>query len=288
MKFFWFIGLLFIFSSCIKNNPTPSWISIEKWQLEANILLSGAEGELTHNFTDAFVYVDDKLIGVFELPIKIPVLITGENKKIMVYPAVRNNGIAATKKLYPFCEPHIIYSNLIAGETVTINPKTRYYSVCDFAWTEDFESAGIKITTDMTTSNATIEQVMHTDPGKTGNCGHIALTLSDSLWTGYSNDQLQLPIGGAEVYLEIDYKNSNNLLTGVLGISAGSTKINPNIQLNQQNPSNWEWKKIYIDLKEIVSSSSTAEYFEIYLQALIDAAEAEGDIYIDNVKVIHF
>jgi hypothetical protein len=287
MKFLSLFGLLFIFSSCVKNNPEPTWIQIEKWQLEANPFISGLEGELNHNFTDAYVYIDEKIIGIFELPIKLPLLIDGY-KKIMIYPAIRNNGISASKKIYPFCQPHVLYATMVKGETITINPKTQYYTNCNFAFIEDFESAGIKFTTDPS-SNAMIEQIPHTDLGKSGNCGHIAMTITDSIWTGYTHAQMVLPKGSAEVFLEIEYKTTNNVLTGVLGITLpGTKKINPNIQLNAQSPTDATWKKIYIDLKEIVSSSTTADYFEQYLQAQIDAGKTSSDIYIDNYKIIHF
>lgn len=286
MKLAGLFGLLFIFSSCIKNNPKPAWIEIDQWALQANPLLNGAEGDLTHNFTDAYVYVGGKTMGIFELPVKIPVLLEG-NLEIKVYPVVRNNGIAATKKMYPFCEPYVITKNLVKNETIHLAPVTRYSTAAYFPWTEDFESAGIKFTTDPS-SNASIEQVSHTDPGKSGHCGHIGLTLSDSAWTGYTHAQMQLPIGGTEVYLEIEYKLTNNLLTGVIGVTLPASKaINPNIQLNAQAAGSAVWRKTYIDLKEIISSSTTADYFEQYLQATIDPGKTSSDIYIDNIKVIH-
>ena len=287
MKLFFLFGLLFVFSSCVKNNAEPTWIQIEKWELEANPLLSGLEGELNHNFTEAYVYIDEKIIGIFELPIKLPLLMEGY-KKIMIYPAIKNNGISASKRIYPFCQPHVLYATMVKGETLTINPITQYYTNANFAFIEDFESAGIKFTTDPA-SLASIEQIQHFDAGKVGNCGHIAMSTIDSIWTGYTSAQMDLPKGGSEVFLEIEYRTTNNLLTGVLGITLpGTKKINPHIQLNAQDVSDLTWKKIYIDLKEIVSSSSTADYFEQYLQAQIDAGKTTSDIYFDNYKIIHF
>ncbi len=287
MKLAGLFGLLFIFSSCIKNNPTPAWIEIDPWTLQANPLLSGAEGDLIHNFSDAYISIGGKVIGFFELPCKIPVLLDG-TQEIMIYPAVVNNGISATKKIYPFCDVHKLTATLTKGETTHINPVTRYSQYSDFDFVEDFESAGIKFTTD-TTSKATIEQVQHTDPGKTGYCGHISLTELHNVWTGYTHDVMVLPIGGAEVYLEIEYKTTNSLLTGVLAITLpGSTQVNANIQLNPQDPSVVTWRKTYIDLKEIVSASTSADYFEQYLQATIDPGKTSSEIYIDNIKVIHF
>ena len=82
-------------NSGVKNNPDPSWIYIDTWVLQAN--QTNLEGELTHNITDAFILIDDKVIGYFELPIKIPLLQNG-SKKITLYPAIHNNGISSTKK----------------------------------------------------------------------------------------------------------------------------------------------------------------------------------------------
>ena len=79
--------------------------------------------------------------------------------------------------------------------------------------------------------------------------------------------------------------NKNDL---VLAISSSDTEENPNISLNSQDPSTMIWKKIYIDLKEIISYSTSAEYFKIYLRALLDNGDTEGDIYIDNINVVHF
>ena len=276
---------LLILSSCIKNNPKPSWIQIEKWQLEANPLLSGAEGDLIQGFSEAWVYVDNKVVGVFELPVKLPILTEGA-KEIIIYPAIKKNGIANAKMIYPFVEPYKMTINLVKGETVNVSPVTRYASIVNFKFVEDFESASIKFTTDPN-SNATINQVPHTDPGRTGYCGHIALNQIDSIWTGTTHDDMILPKQSAEVFLEIEYKNTNNILTGVLAIKLpGSVVTHPHIRLNKQT--NPVWKKTYIDLKEIVSFSTSADYFEQFLQMVIDPNATSSDVYIDNIKVIHF
>ena len=92
-----FFGALLL-SSCVKNNPEPVWLSLDKWTLEANPTQVDDAGQLTQNLSEVWVYVDNKIIGVFELPCKIPILVSG-NVNIQLYPAVRNNGIAATKKI---------------------------------------------------------------------------------------------------------------------------------------------------------------------------------------------
>jgi hypothetical protein len=284
MKFYLLIFLTAIISSCTKNNDNPSWIFIDSWELQSN--KTNKEGVLTQNFTNAYVLIDDKIIGFFELPITLPILSEGA-KKIEIYPAILNNGISATKKYYPFCEPYKINITLSRNQTVTIKPTTRYYSNTQF-WIEDFEDAGVKIETD-----TNYPEIFSTDNSDSivkygSSYGHIHLTKKDSAWVGYTNSKLALPKNAAEVYLEIDYMNTNSLLTGVISYDMNGTKTNPNIQLNSQKNKPYVWKKIYIDLKEIVSSSNSATYFEQYFKAELESGLTESDIYIDNIKLVYF
>lgn len=289
MRIISILFLVFILSSCVKNNPLPIWLEIDAWDLQANPALNTDEGELSHNLTDAWVYINDKLIGVFELPCKVPVLVNG-SLNITLYPTIRNNGISATKKIYPFCDEYKLTVSKEAGETVKISPVTQYKSNVNFYWKEEFENVGFSIDTDHGVSNAEITQTNDQSIVKYGTgCGHISLnSSSDSLWQGSSNKQLLLPKLGAEVYLEVDYYSTNSIVTGVLAVNSSGITQNPNIQINGSAESDVKWKKIYIDLKEIVSASTTAEYFEIYFRTLIDAGDITGDIYIDNIKVIFF
>ena len=279
------IAAVFALSGCVKNNPDPSWLEVTEWTLEANPDSQYPTGELTHNISDAWVYVNDELMGVFEVPFKIPVLKSG-NVNIKIYPAIRNNGISATKKVYPFLEMFEVNADLVQNQTLTINPVTRYYDVTQF-WIEDFEDAAIQIEND---PNSMTQMIAGNDPSilKWGNFyGFVDLTSADSTWVGYTTGQMYLP-KGKEVYLEVDYYNTNALITGVLGISSTSIKNNQNIQLNPQDPSTVKWKKIYIDLKEIVSNSSEAVYFEQSFQAALDNGDSQGRIVLDNIKVVHF
>ena len=286
MKFFLFIFLISIFlSSCVKNNPDPAWIEVNKWTLESNPNAMYEEGELSQNITDACVFVDEKMMGIFEVPFKIPVLKSG-GVNIKIYPVIRNNGISASKKIYPFLSYHEINTEIIQNKTLTINPKTHYNSNVKF-WIEDFEDATIKIENDPI-SKVQIHSGDDAAVLKYGNFyGRVTLDASDSLWFGYTNGHLLLPKGGKEVYLEIDYYNTNSLTTGLIAETSLDSKNNINIQLNKQDISTIQWKKIYIDLKELVSYSTSAEFFEISFQALYEAGLPKTDIYLDNIKLVY-
>ena len=280
-----FISLLFILSSCVKNNPDPSWIEVTKWTLQTNPNAAVSPGELTENLTDACVFIDDQSMGIFEVPFKIPILKSG-SVNIKIYPVVKNNGISATKKIYPFLKVFQLNTELIQNQTLTLNPVTSYNDNTQF-WIEDFEDAAIKVIDD---ANSQAHILSGNDPSvlKYGNFyGHVALNSTDSVWLAMTNGQLNLPKGGHEVYLEIDYYNTNSVTTGTVAFSSSSVKGNPNITLNKQDISTIKWKKIYIDLKEVISFSTTAQYFEISFEALYNAGLPQGDIYLDNIKVVY-
>ena len=287
------LSVLFLLGSCIKNNPDPSWLEVTEWDLIANPNAQYIPGVLSHNITDAWVYVDNNLIGVFEVPFKVPILLDGTHE-IEIYPTVRNNGISATKKIYPFLEAYIATVDLVKNETVTLNPVTQYKASTQF-WIEDFEDASFDIV-DGTSTLATIVRtgdlsILNTNIN--GNYfGRISLdeTLNKYVGSTTANNNgslvMDLPIG-REVYLEIDYHTNNNITTGILAISSANGIIdNPYIRINAQEVV--EWKKIYIDLQETVSAYPSSDYFEFSFNAVLDDGETSGEINIDNIKAVYF
>lgn len=288
MKYLYFFVLLsFGLSSCVKNNPLPVWLEINNWTLNSNPGSNPSPGELTHNFSDVWVYIDGKIIGVFEVPCKIPVLVSG-NCKITLYPTIKNNGLAATKKIYPFVEPFETTLQLNEGETYTINPSTRYFSNTKFT-IEDFEGSSLSIAKDETYSSPNLELQVENNSavGPWGNYGHLSLNTTDNLWIGVMN-ALTLPKGGAEVYLELDYKNTNSILTGMIEMQVGGTTADHGGFTVASQTSDVKWKKIYIDLKDVVSNTPNGYQYKQYLKVLLDSGLTSSDVFIDNIKVVHF
>ncbi len=286
LTLFLFVSLLF--AGCVKNNPDPSWLEVNEWTLENNISIT--EGELVHDFSDAWVYVDDKLIGVFEVPFKIPLLLSG-NSKITLYPTVRNNGISATKKIYPFVEPYIIEANLVQNQTLTINPTTKYYSQTTFRiWDfEDGGNIGFESTPQTTTTIFQSNDPTIIQPFNGNFFGRVNLDETSNFWQQISSNFFNdLPQGGAEVYLELNYHNTVPVVTGVLALEPTTVVSNPNVQLNGQNASEVVWKKIYIDLKTIVSGSIDANAFQLSYDAVLPDTLTSGQINLDNIKLVHF
>jgi hypothetical protein len=282
------IGSLLVFGllSCVKNNPNPSYVTITPWTLVANPDLIPDEGFLTQNFSNAWVFANGQLIGIFELPVTLPVLSSGITN-FQIYPTILDNGISATKKIYPFVDSYDVSVNLIQNQTVTINPVTRYKSNAKVTIVEDFDGVSPNFEDDPN-SMATLykdnaPQYLQWGSGY----GLISLTPQDSMYVGYSIANYTPP-KGQEVYLEIDYRNSNDLETGILEVSSQGVTYHPNIQLNDQDLGCEVWKKIYIDVREIISGTPNAQYYKLTLKAFLEAGGVSRDIMIDNIKLVHF
>ena len=283
-----FALLLCFFSSCGKDVPTPAYLQINKFTVLANPDAVGPQGEMTNNFTDAWVYIDGELMGVFELPAKLPIGQEG-TKKISIVAGVRNNGIESTKKRFPFVEVYETSVSLTPNETTVISPTTRYYSTLNF-WIEDFEDPTSVAINETIYSKTQIHASSDPSILKYGAYfGQVDLTSQDSIWDAITSEKLVIP-AGREVYLEIDYYTTNSILTGLnaYNTSAETVTPNPNILINEQSGDKLFWKKIYIDLNEIVTYGVNSSYFKVSLTSILSVElQSSSKVCIDNIKVIH-
>ena len=290
--------IIFLFGSCIKNNSNPIWIEVKEWDLidnpNQNVSENYNPGVLTHGIKDVWLYIDNSLVGVFEVPFRVPVLEEGV-KEIRMIPGIHNNGISATKTRYPFFEPYVTNIDLIENQTYIINPVTMYSASTKF-WIENFESSSNQFVD----GNATLSSLVSSndpsiiDPSiNESYFGRISLNNIDNMYIG-SSDVFGIsgtPIGlpkGKDCYLEIDYHNTADITTGILALSSTDGINNPLVTLNRQFESEVEWKKIYIELREVVSGSTSAQYFEFTLDALLPNGVNSGQINIDNFKAVYF
>lgn len=284
-------NLLFItiFSSfligCKQDDITPSWLSIDEFTLTTNVETQGAN---SHGITDAWIFMDGRSLGVFELPCKIPVLDEGTHNFI-IFPGIKNNGISDTRIRYPFYNTFETEGFLTLNDTLHLSPSTTYKATTEFSFNEDFEDPGISFVKGPTSDT---DMIFIFDPeiveyGE--KCGGIFLTNPDSVYAGSTISSMNLP-KGEDVFLELDYKNNNYLAMGVIArFPDGSvTEHTPLIVMNPQPNGEEVWKKIYVDLKEDVSFEVGASSYEIYFLSVKDDELDEGQIYLDNIKVVHY
>jgi len=278
-----FSGLLI---GCKQDDITPSWLAIEEFTLTSNEATQGANSQ---GISDAWIFMDGTALGVFELPCKLPVLDEGTHNFI-IFPGIKNNGISSTRIRYPFYNSYQVEASLALNDTLHLSPNTTYKSETIFAFNEAFEEPGIGFIKGPTSDT---DMVFVDDPAIVeygDECGAIFLAGTDSLYTGSTTSFMLLPKGGADVYMELDYRNNNSLAMGVIARFADGSvdEHTPYIIMNAQPDGQEIWKKIYIDLTEDVSTEIAAVSYEIFFLAVRDGEIDESRIYIDNVKVVHF
>ncbi len=283
----WFLVLaifLLALSSCELINPDegiPSYIQIDTITLSTDY---AAEGSASHKITDAWVYVDDELVGAYELPATIPVLKSGSHK-ITINAGIKMNGIAATRIPYPFYESYEVTTDLFPDSAISLEPNVNYYSSTTFAWKEDFESPGY--TLEITSISDTIlNRVSGTADVFEGNSSGLFSMLNPPhiLFECKTINEYALPKGGTPVFLELNYKCNNTFRIGIFANEAGlSTQVPQTILINKSE----NWNKIYVNLTNEVSLFVNAINYNIYFGVIPDEGNPEPIVYVDNIKLIY-
>lgn len=271
--------------SCEVINPEegiPSYIRIDTITLSTNYTV---EGTTSHKITDAWVYVDDQLIGTYELPAIIPVLKSGSHD-ILINAGIKMNGISATRIPYPFYAPFEITTELFSDSIITLQPNVNYYPNTTFVWKEDFESPGYTLeTTD--NSDTSINRVSNSANVFEGTSSGLFVMRNPPqlLFECKTINEYPLPKGGTPVFLELNYKCNNHFSIGIFANEAGGsiTQVPQTIQINPSE----NWNKIYVNLTNEVSLFSTAINYNIYFGVIPLLENPQPEVYVDNIKLIY-
>ena len=106
-------------SSCSlfdNENPIPGFLVFDN----PTLITNGEQGAPTHNIKDVWVFDGPDFLGIFPLPAKVPVIITGEEKQFSIFAGVRNNGGVGNALRYPFFKQIEASATLEAREEKTI------------------------------------------------------------------------------------------------------------------------------------------------------------------------
>jgi len=278
-------------ASCEIINPEediPSYIQIDQFQVVSNSL---EEGSLSNNITDAWVYIDDELIGTFELPALVPILAEGD-RNLMVSAGIKRNGIGATRVEYPFYQSFKNDTNFVLyrDSVLVVKPVIRYFPSTEiqFASLEDFEDPVSLNIDSLVNSTARIRATSINDLVFEGNSsGLIELHDTNSFFHGATNRSYVLPRGGANVYLEMDYNTTVNLEIGSLVNTFDRGVVErPIITLTPTGDLTTNvWNKVYIDLTSTISSETAATDHKIYWKASSNGGD--GRVLLDNLKLVY-
>jgi hypothetical protein len=288
-KFFNLLILIIILTSgCEKKNDPdliPSYLHIDQISLTTTY----DQGTSSQKITDAWVYVDETLIGTFELPATVPILKEG-NQNITIRPGIKLNGIANTRSIYPFYADIKRSITLVKDSIINFSDAvTSYKSNVTFPWLEDFDFTGITLDT---TSKSTvgIEKVNNPDlvfqqAGENNSySAFIRLSSDTSIFEAVSTQKFDFPGNGTAIFLELNYKTNHKLVVGVFYSTSGIRVQRPLLILNETD----SWNKIYVNLTVPKYDTPSATDFQIFFGADKEDGTDEALIYLDNLKLVHF
>jgi hypothetical protein len=275
--------LLPFFQACKKLNPDepiPAYIHIEKINIKTNAPLQGSNSA---KISDAWVYIDEKLIGCFELPITFPVLYEGTHQ-VKIRPGIKVNGIAATRAPYPFYEIFVQTIELQKNTKLNLNPVVSYLPSTKFNFMENFEGVGITLAPGPAGTADTLKQTFNKKNVFEGlGSGYAHLKKNQLNFQCVSNTSYVLPKLGLPIFLEFNYKCNHTFVAGIYAHTNTSTKEIPVIGINPTE----NWNKMYVYLTPTISGEGNATDFNVFFSMYNQEAEDSVWLLIDNIKLVY-
>ncbi|MCF8258722.1 MAG: hypothetical protein K9J06_14295 [Flavobacteriales bacterium] len=269
-------------SSCELINPDeqiPAFLRMESY----SITTTSAQGYPVHSLTDAWVYHNEELIGVYELPASIPVLAEGPTQ-LRIQPGMRVSGQVGQRSSHPFLNDLTPTIPLFPDSQTVYNPTVTYKDSAVFKWLESFEDTGLSLNaTDQNQGVLTRVQGAEAFAGQS-----LKMTLSgDQLLMECATAlAYTLKKAGAPIILELSYRNNNQLYIGLISTTLTGPRQTTIMALNASPD---VWKHVYVNVGETVSSSTLANAVghQVFFGFIRDEG-LEGEAYaiIDNIKLI--
>lgn len=276
------VSFLF-FSGCnlIDNEQiNPAFLVID----EVNLETSPSQGAPTHKFTDIWVSVDGFLLGVYELPARIPIIIENPTTSIRLIPGIRNNGEFSRAFSYQLIESIFIEDEINPGQIIEPDLVFKYLDNAIFDFVEGFEGSNQILTLDLDDDEESKVTITNECVGSETQSGLMELTSENPLSviaTAFSYDGDQN--AGADTYLEMEYKNDVPFIVGLIYQEDGQEISDPIIALNPSD----EWNKIYIDFTILLARPSIDNYRVFFTADLDQLNTQSGSVYFDNLKLVH-
>jgi hypothetical protein len=275
--------LVLLFQACTKLNPDepiPAYLHIEKINLKTNYLQQGSNSA---KISDAWVYIDDQLIGCFELPVTFPVLYEGTHK-LKIRAGIKVNGIAATRSPYPFYEIFEQTVELQKNTRLNLNPVVSYASFTKFNFMENFEGVGIILAPGPAGTADTLKQTFDKKNVFEGNgSGYAHLKKNQLDFQCVSNTSYVLPRVDAPIFLEFNYKCNHSFFAGIYAHTNTNTTETEIMGINP----NENWNKMYVYLTPSISGAGNATDFNIFFSMHNQDAADSVWLLLDNIKLVY-
>ena len=203
------------------------------------------------------------------------------------------NGNSNDREIFPFFTSFNQDVNFEKGKTDTILPRYSYDKAVvkyPVEWGDDkaegFEGAGTIFKIAAGSAADTIFKTSVDSLVLDGNySGEIILNKTDSTLIMETAKSYTLPTNRRPVYIEISYRTQTPLRVGLYGINI-ITGLVTDVPFISLNPSNGEWRKVYLNVASEVSQTINNK-FKVYIKADHLKTQTQSQILLDNFQLIY-
>lgn len=271
-----------------KDDPEqiPVYLHIEPF------IVNAEGGAAWQEITEGWIYVNGEFLGAYHLPANAPILAEGDSE-ILVYPGVKENGITSTPNIYPFLTRYSVQKDLVAGQTVAIQPQTSYDNATVFPWALNRTSfdGGSAIALENRDSDPDNTFKISTNGAFSGNSVRLEVDTAHSLMQ-VATEAVALPATYENpVWLELNYACDIPFTMYLIGQSGGQNEIEQ--PLYAFSSTDGQWNKIYINLADFLISLNQEEY-RLYFYVSLPRNDQNqftqntGVVRLDNIRLTHF
>ena len=264
-----------------KEEKIPAYIQIDSLTYQ---------GISPNIFTCAYVFVNYKLVGVFEYPRTIPVLVSGD-AVVTIRPGIDLNGYSYERTIYQMSDISETRITLEPQKIHNINPAFSDLPSVHTAWLENFEQSAITLTAaDSLTPQ--IKVVRNQRPGHTGYIGRIQISPSDTLtekfdYTYY--DSIPIYFQATPGYLEFSYKCNEPFEVRIKAYNIANGELHDKTVLfTYKSPD--IWKRMYINFATIVREMGPGFYYKPYfrIRRLVNTNPQDSiNIDLDDIRIVY-
>lgn len=303
-KSVFFIGIIavsLLIQSCGRDDleARPRYIlEIPEVKFTSNY---ATEGTAAQRINTVWLTINDRPIGTFEIPARIFFTADPGPANIRLVAGVSQNGINSLRTQFPFFQTYQ-ESILIREDQETYFlrpdvdslPLVNYVPNATIRRIENFESTGFNL---QTTNRSDVPLLRTTGadnhfnsniPGEPNQYSGIArLKPGEHFFEIETTEGFVFPRGGAEVYAELHYNINHPLTVGLIAQTPGGGS--EQFSVVEIQPSNNEWRKIYIRFTDDVAGTFGAIDYKVFMGGIRQDTtnRDELEFMIDNLKLLY-
>jgi len=286
---FFSISLLLVSGCQTKDQAAdiPTYIYIPSFTIKNENSKTNME-IYSYKISDVWVYLDNSNQGAYELPALIPLAESG-NHRLELRPGIKNAGMAVSRRPYPYYKLYDLGTyNMKPGTTDSLEPITYYDddpTPITLAWDEGFEGPGVDYTINPQSDTIVniIDSIDFPDiVFKDAKSGAIILEEPGFLFEMISPSLRNLPNSNIPIYLELNYKSNQDF---IVGIYRGNKSEQIPIYVVKETE---DWNKIYLEFTPYMKTSVPGTDFNIFIGFTRSKNLPRVEMYLDNIKLIHF